>query len=122
MFPDLEIAPKYNAWVKDHEVWMQTDSGDRRVLFDPLAAEPVAASPSGDRVVYAVFNPLFDAPHCGNTFRKYLALVRATGEPVWKIGFEQACEDFTKFEWIDDHRIGRWTSTTSRAPKTSVLV
>lgn len=84
---------------------MQTDSGDRRVLFDPLAAEPTAASPSGDRVVYAVLNPSFDAPHCGNTPRKYLALVVANGNPVWKIGLD-TCEDFNKFEWIDDQRIG----------------
>ena len=94
MFPDLATDPKHGAWVGDHEVWIETNAGNRRVLFDALAAEPVAALPSADRVVYAVLNPQFDAPYCGNTPRKYLALVRATGEPVWKIGFEQACEDF----------------------------
>ena len=106
MFRDLGTEPKYKAWVENHEVWIETDAGNRRVLLDALVAEPVAASPSGDRVVYAVLNPQFDGPHCGNTPTKYLALVRATGEPVWKIGFEQACEDFSKFEWIDDQRIG----------------
>lgn len=106
MSSDLESPPKYKAWVKDHEVWTQTDAGDRLVLHDPLAAEPAAASPSGDRVVYAVLNPLFDAPHCGNTPRKYLALVTSDGKLVWKIGFEEACEDFDRFEWIDNQRIG----------------
>lgn len=106
MFPDLGTDPKHRAWVEDHEVRIKTNAGNRRVLFDALAAEPVAASASADRVVYAVLNPLFDAPHCGNTPKKYLSLVGATGEPVWKIGFEQACEVFSKFEWIDDQRIG----------------
>jgi len=103
---ELDSPPKHKAWVKDHDVWMQTDAGDRSVLHDPLAAEPAAASPSGDRVVYAVLNPLFDAPHCGNAPQKYLALVTSNGKLIWKIGFEEACEDFDRFEWIDDQRIG----------------
>jgi hypothetical protein len=103
---DLDPAPKYKAWVEDHEIWTQTDAGDHQVLYDALASEPAAVSPSGDRVVYAVLNPLFDAPHCGNTPQKYLALVKTNGNPIWKIGFEEACNDFERFEWIDDKRIG----------------
>jgi hypothetical protein len=106
MSPDIDPPPKYKAWVQDHEVWIETSAGERRVVFDALAAEPAAMSPNGDRVVYAALNPLFDAERCGNTPQKYLVLVKGYGEFVWKIGFEQACNDFTKFEWIDDHRIG----------------
>jgi hypothetical protein len=103
---DLDAPPKYKAWVQDHEIWIQAQAGDRRVVYDALAADPVAASPEGDRVVYAQLNPLFDAPHCGNTPQKFLVLVKANGEQVWKVGFEEACQDFQKFEWIDNHRIG----------------
>lgn len=105
-YPDLDAPPNYKAWVQDHEVWVQTDAGDRRVVYDALADDPVAASPDGDRVVYAQRNPLFDAPHCGNPPYKYLVLVKRNGGPVWKTGLEEACEDFQQFEWIDDHRIG----------------
>ena len=104
--PDLDAPPKYKAWVQDHEVWVQTEAGDRRVTYDALAADPVAASPEGDRVVYAQRNPLFDPPHCGNTPDKFLVLVKANGEQLWKIGFEEACQDFSQLEWIDEHRIG----------------
>jgi hypothetical protein len=33
------------------EVWMQTDAGPHRITYDAMAAEPVAVSPQGDRVV-----------------------------------------------------------------------
>ncbi len=105
-YPDLDAPPKYKAWVQEHEVWMQTNAGDRRVIYDTLAADPVAASPEGDRVVYAQLNPLFDAAHCGNTPRKYLALVSLNGETAWRVGFNEACGDFSQFEWIDGRRIG----------------
>ena len=106
IFPDLDAPPKYKAWVQGHEVWVKTRAGDRRVVYDALAAEPVAASPSGDRVVYAQRNPLFDPPHCGNTPQKFLVLMNTDGRQLWKIGFEEACDDFQQFEWIDSRRIG----------------
>ena len=106
-FPDLDAPPKYKAWVQNHEVWMETDGGSRQVLYDALAAGPVAASPDGNHVVYAQRNPLFDTPHSGNTPYKFLVLAKSNGEQVWKIGFEEACcQDFSQVEWIDDHRIG----------------
>lgn len=106
-FPDLDAPPKYKAWVQNHEVWMETDGGSRQVLYDALAAGPVAASPDGNHVVYAQRNPLFDTPHSGNTPYKFLVLAKSNGEEVWKIGFEEACcQDFSQVEWIDDHRIG----------------
>jgi hypothetical protein len=108
MSSNLDTAPHYKAWVQDHEVWMETDGGDRLVVYDPLAAEPVAASPAGDRVVYAVLNPNFDADHCANTPRKYIVLTGAFGQPLWRAGAD-ACNDFDKFEWIDDGRIGVMT-------------
>ena len=86
-FPDLDVAPKHNAWVQDHGIWIHNQAGDRRVVYDALAAEPVAASPEGDRVVYAQLNPLFDAPHCGNTPKKFLVLVKVNGEQLWRVGF-----------------------------------
>src|SRR5664279_3714570 len=106
MFPDLDAPPKYKAWIQDHEVWMETSAGPRRVIYDALAADPVAASPAGDRVVYGVINPDFDPPHCGNTPQKFVVLVNASGQFQWKTALKDACNDFTKFEWIDDHRIG----------------
>lgn len=106
MLPDIDPPSQYKAWIQDHQVWMQTSAGDRRVTYDELAAEPVAGSPNGDRVVYGVINPNFDAEHCGNTPRKYVVLVDGFGRRLWKVGLEFACEDFDKFEWIDDHRIG----------------
>jgi hypothetical protein len=104
--PDIDSPPKYKAWVENHEVWMETSAGPRRVVYDALAADPVAASPSGDRIVYGVINPDFDAPHCGNTPQKFVALVNASGQFQWKAALKEACNDFDKFEWIDDHRIG----------------
>ncbi len=106
MFPDLDSPPKYKAWIADHEVWMETSTAPRRVIYDALSAEPVAASPSGDRIVYAVVNASFDAVHCGNTPQKFVVLANASGEFQWKTALEEACNDFSKFEWIDDHRIG----------------
>jgi hypothetical protein len=106
LYADLDPPPKYKAWVQDHEVWTQTAAGDKELLLDPLAAEPAAVSSSGDRVVYAVVNPNFDAPHCGNTPQTYVALAKENGAPVWKVGFDEACQKFDKFEWIDDQRIG----------------
>ena len=107
MFPDLDSPLKYKAWIQNHEIWMETSAGPRRVIYDAHTADPVAASPSsGDRVVYGVINPDFDAVHCGNTPRNYIVLVNASGQFFWKAGFEEACEDFGQLEWIDDHRIG----------------
>jgi len=63
-------------------------------------------SPAGVRVVYAVLNPNFDAVHCGRTPRKFLALLTSDDQFMWKAGFEEACEDSTQFEWIDEYRIG----------------
>jgi hypothetical protein len=105
MSPDIDPPPKYKAWVQGHEVWMETDAGPRRVIYDALAAEPVAASPGGDRVVYGVINTNFDV-HCGNTPQKFVVLVNASGQFQWKTALKEACTDFTKFEWIDAHRIG----------------
>ena len=104
MSPDIEPPPKYKAWVKDHEVWIETKAGDHRVVFDALAAQPAAVSPKGDRVVYAVDNPNTDE-HCNYTPRQYIALVNNHGSPLWKIGLDN-CNEFSEFEWIDEHRIG----------------
>lgn len=106
MFPDIDPPAKYKVWIENHEVWMETGSGPRRVTYDALAADPVAASPSGDRVIYGVVNPDFDAVHCANTPRKYIVMVNASGQFLWRTGFQEACEDFGQFEWIDDHRVG----------------
>jgi hypothetical protein len=106
MSPDIDTPPKYKAWIENHEVSMQTDAGPRRIVHDALAADPVAASPTGDRVVYAVINTNFDAPHCGNTPKKYVVLADASGQSQWRASIDEACQDFDKFEWIDDHRIG----------------
>ena len=80
MSPDIEPPPKYKAWVQDHEVGVETDAGPRRVLYDPLAAEPGAVSPIGGRVVYAAVNPNFDSEHCGNTPQIFLILAKSYGE------------------------------------------
>lgn len=106
LFPGLDSPPKYKAWIQDHEVWIETSAGPRRIVYDALAADPVAASPNGDRVVYGVINASFDAPHCGNTPQKFVVLVNASGQFQWKTALEAACQDFDKFEWIDDQRIG----------------
>src|SRR5581483_9805519 len=104
--PDLDTPPKYKAWVDGHEVWADSADGPRRVAHDALAAEPVAASPSGDRVVYAALNPKFDERTCSNTPRKFVVLVNRFGQSLWRTELSEACEDFSKFEWIDDGRIG----------------
>jgi hypothetical protein len=106
MSPDIDTPPKYKAWIEEQEVWIETNAGPRRVIYDALAADPMAASPTGDRVVYGVVNPTFDAVHCGNTPQKFVVLVDASGRFQWKTALEEACNDFTKFEWIDDQRIG----------------
>src|SRR5208337_1815869 len=104
MSPDIDPPPKYKAWIQDHEVWIETSAGDRRVTYDALAAEPAAVSPKGDRVVYAVENPSTDE-HCDNTPRQYVALSSNNGSPLWKVGLDN-CNEFTAFEWIDERRIG----------------
>jgi hypothetical protein len=106
IFPDIDPPAKYKAWIENHEVWMETDAGPRRVTYDALADNPVAVSPTGDRVVYGVINPDFDSVHCANTPRKYLVMVNASVQFLWKASIDEACQDFDKFEWIDDHRIG----------------
>jgi len=103
---DMGTPPKYRAWIEGHEVWMLTDTGPRQITYDALAANPVAASPTGDRVVYGQLNPIFDAEHCGNTPRKYVVLVNSFGQALWKTGLQDACNDFDKFEWIDAGHIG----------------
>jgi hypothetical protein len=104
MSPDLDPPPKYKAWVQDHEVWIDSSAGRRRVLFDGLAAQPAAVSPKGDRVVYAIENPNTDE-HCNNTPQQYIALSSNSGSPLWKVGLDN-CNEFSEFEWIDEYRIG----------------
>ena len=106
LFPDLDTPPKYKAWLRDNKLWVETGAGPRRVVYDALAADPVAASPTGDRVVYGVMNTSFDAVHCGNTPQKFVVLVNSSGQIQWKTALKEACNDFTKFEWIEDRRIG----------------
>ena len=103
---DIDAPPKYKAWIQDHEVWMQTDAGPRRVIYDALAEEPVAVSPSGDRVVYGVANPDFDAEHGANPPRQYIDLASTSGQFQRKISLEDALQSFDRFDWIDSHRIG----------------
>jgi len=102
MSPDIEPPPKYKVRVEDHEVWVETADGEKRVVFDALAAEPAAVSPNGDRVVYAVDNPNGD---CNEAPRQYIALVSNQGSPIWKVALDN-CNEFNHFEWIDEHRIG----------------
>lgn len=100
----VPTAPQVTAWIADHEVWIQTEAGPRRITYDAMAAEPVAVSPHGDRVVYGSLNPNF-TPDCGNTPFKYVVLVSASGQFLWKAAPE-AWDDFDRLEWIDEHRIG----------------
>jgi hypothetical protein len=44
MSPDIDTPPKYKAWIENHEVWMETGAGPRRVVYNALAADPVASS------------------------------------------------------------------------------
>lgn len=94
------------AWIENHEVWIEKGAEARAVIYDSMAVEPVEASPSGDKVLYAALNPKFDQIHCANTPRQYVVLANASGQFIWKAALEQACNEFDRFDWIDGHRIG----------------
>ncbi|HME33378.1 MAG TPA: hypothetical protein VKG65_11545 [Terriglobales bacterium] len=94
------------AWIENHEVWIEKDGEAHVVLYDGMAVEPVEVSPSGDKVIYAELNPKFDQEHCANTPRQYVVLANASGHVEWKAGPEDACGEFDRFDWIDEHRIG----------------
>lgn len=52
--PDIEPSTRDKAWIQDNEVWIKTDAGERRVIYDPTASYPIASALAGDRVAYAV--------------------------------------------------------------------
>ena len=94
------------AWIEDHEVWIEKGTEARAVIYDGMAVEPIEVSPNGDKVLYAVLNPKFDRMHCANTPSQYVVLASASGEIAWKVALEQACKEFDRFDWIDEHRVG----------------
>ncbi len=94
------------AWIENHEVWIEKGAETRAVIYDGLAVEPVEVSPNGDKVLYAVLNPKFDQFSCANTPSQYVVLASAAGQIVWKAALEQACNEFARFDWIDEHRVG----------------
>ncbi len=105
MSPDLDSPPKYKAWIQDHEVWMDTSAGPRRVVYDALAEEPIAASPSGDRVVYAV--PDGKPVPEGLRSSMLVVIVDADGRSLAKFTPEED-SIVDAIEWIDSSRIGVW--------------
>ena len=94
------------GWIANHEVWIEKGAEARAIIYDAMAVEPVEVSPSGDKVLYAALNPKFDQIHCANTPRQYVVLANASGRLMWKAALEQACNEFSRFDWIDAHRIG----------------
>jgi len=94
------------GWIEDHQVWIEKGGVARAVLYDGMAAEPVAASPDGDKVLYASLNPNFEQFSCANTPRQYVVLANASGQAIWKAALEEACQEFSRFDWIDEHRVG----------------
>jgi hypothetical protein len=105
MFLDVDSPPKYKAWIQDHEVWMDSSAGPRRVICDALAADPVAASPSGDRVAYTVPDgkPVPD----GLRPSMLVVIVDVDGRSLAKFTAEENSV-FDVIEWIDNNRIGVW--------------
>jgi hypothetical protein len=105
LFPDLDSPPKYKAWIQDHEVWIDTSAGPRRVIYDALAADPVAASPSGDKVAYAV--P--DGKRVPEGLRPSMLVVVMSAEGRSPAKFTPEEDSvFDVIEWIDNERIGVW--------------
>ncbi len=94
------------AWIQSNEIWLQTGGAARAVVHDAAATDPVVASPDGTRVLYASLNPAFDGISCANTPRQYVILASASGQTLWKASLLEACQEFTRFDWIDQGRVG----------------
>ncbi len=104
MSPDIDPPPKYKAWIQDHEVWMETDGGPRRVTYDALAVEPAAVSPVGDKVAYVVANPAFD--NSADPHFRFVNLVSSSGQFMRKITLDEVLQSFSGLDWIDNRRLG----------------
>lgn len=102
MSPDIDPRPQYQAWIQDHEVWVETSSGDRRVRYDAAASYPIAPSPSGDQVAYAV--PDGKPVPEGLRSTMLIEIMGADGRALAKFPPEDGYLD--GIEWIDNDRIG----------------
>lgn len=102
MSPDIDPPPKHKVWIENHEVWMETGSGPRRVAYDATASYPVAVSPSGDRLAYAVPDgkPVPD----GAKPSMRVVLITSAGQSLG--GFSPEDPYFDSLEWIDENRVG----------------
>lgn len=83
-------------------MWMETSAGNRRVTYDALASYPIAPSPSGDRVAFAV--PDGKPVREGQRPSMLVVVIDADGRTLAK--FAPADGYFDGIEWIDSERIG----------------
>lgn len=83
-------------------MWMETSAGNRRVTYDALASYPIAPSPSGDRVAFAV--PDGKPVREGQRPSMLVVVIDADGRTLAK--FAPGDGYFDGIEWIDSERIG----------------
>jgi hypothetical protein len=102
MFPEIDPQPKYKVWIENHEVWMQTSAGPRRVAFDAGADYPVAITQSGDRVAYTIRDRRAALP--GVKPSDLVVVLGADGQSLNR--FTPEGVGFDHLEWIDEDRIG----------------
>jgi hypothetical protein len=102
MSPEIDPQPKYKVWIENHEVWMQTSAGPRRVLYDAAGSYPIAISQSGNKLAYAVSDGKPVADGAKPSMR--VALITSAGQSLG--GFAPEDPYFDSLEWIDEDRVG----------------
>jgi hypothetical protein len=105
MSPDIDPPPSQKVWIDNHEIWMQTSAGPRRVVYDAAANYLVAVSESGDKVAYAVPDgkPVPD----GAKSSMLVVMVTSDGQSLGRFTPEDPY--FDALEWIDNDRLGVMT-------------
>jgi hypothetical protein len=102
MSPEIDPQPKYKVWIENHEVWMQTSAGPRRVTYDAGADCPVAITQSGDKVAYTVRDKRTVAP--GIKPSDMVVVIGSEGQSLNR--FTPDVLGFDHLEWIDENRLG----------------
>jgi len=106
MSPDVEPPPKYKVRIENHEIWIDTDGGPRRVTYDAAASYPIAVSQSGDKLAFAV--PGGKSISEGSKPPMQVVIMSSAGQSLSKFSPEDPY--FDSLEWIDEERIGVMTS------------
>ncbi len=90
------------VFVRDNEIWLQTESGKRQLTYDGVPKRLPTLSSSGDTVMYVVDHPV--PQNAPEETIDLLDLHSNTKQRIIPQGYVPA--EFDRLEWIDEHRIG----------------